>query len=68
MSAPSSRPGQAPSVEDKPAQRSPGHSGWSLGRLLVTLALIISGFIVLFLGIAIGNATRKRVDHWAHGY
>jgi F0F1-type ATP synthase membrane subunit c/vacuolar-type H+-ATPase subunit K len=32
------------------------------------MALIISGLAILCGGIAIGNAARKRVDRWAHGY
>jgi len=32
------------------------------------LALISSSLAVLILGIVIGNAARKRIDKWAHGY
>jgi hypothetical protein len=65
----SSWPGQATTEVREPPQHSAQqrHKGGH-GRLLGMLALIISGFIVLFLGIGLGNAARKRFDHWAHGY
>jgi hypothetical protein len=32
------------------------------------LALITGGLAGLIIGIGIGNAARKRIDRWVHGY
>jgi hypothetical protein len=69
VSAPPSVPDQAHSGEQKLTQHLPSRRGkWHLSRLFAVLALIVSGFIVLFLGIGIGSAARKRIDRWTHGY
>ena len=30
--------------------------------------MFVGIFVTLIFGIAIGNAVRKRIDRWAHGY
>jgi hypothetical protein len=32
------------------------------------LALISTAVVVLVAGVVLGNAARKRVDRWVHGY
>jgi hypothetical protein len=32
------------------------------------MALISTAMVALLAGIALGNAARKRVDRWTHGY
>ncbi len=64
MSAPSLKPDQ-PTSRQHTSGRSVKHN---LGKLAGTLALITSGLGALIIGIAIGNAARKRIDRWAHAY
>jgi len=37
-------------------------------KLVKGLAVIFSTLAVLAAGITIGNAARKRIDRWGHGY
>lgn len=43
----------------------PGHR-WLLAK--VAGAFLLGGFAILFSGIALGNAARKRADRWMRGY
>jgi hypothetical protein len=45
-------------------QESTGHSA-KFGK---GLALISTAMVALVAGVALGNAARKRVDRWMHGY
>ena len=57
MSTATARPPVA--ISDSSRQR--------LGRLAGASTLIISGVVMLIVGIFIGNAARKRIDKWSHG-
>jgi hypothetical protein len=37
-------------------------------RLALTSALILSVLAALIIGVALGNAARKRIDKWGHAY
>jgi hypothetical protein len=69
-----SSPSPAPDQAAGPQQRVPGQEDPSLvsrasrGRQAQVLALIVGGCAGLVSGIAIGNAARKKIDHWTHGY
>ena len=39
-----------------------------MGSIGPTELLIIAGVAMLVVGIVIGNAARKRIDRWSHGY
>jgi hypothetical protein len=68
MSAPSLKPDQ-PSRPYPSGRYAPGRSArHHLGKLAGTLALITGGLAGLIIGIGIGNAARKRIDRWVHGY
>jgi hypothetical protein len=69
MSAPSPDTNQ-PAFRQYPATRhSSAHNGkQDLVKLAKGLALISSALAVLTVGIVIGNAARKRIDRWAHGF
>lgn len=69
MSAPPPEPDQPSFREGATGRRPPGRSdGRDPAKLVKGLALISSSLAVLILGIVIGNAARKRIDKWAHGY
>ncbi len=69
MSAPSLEPDQPSSQEYLHDRYPPGRSAkHNLGKLAGALVLITSGLAALIIGIGIGNAARKRIDRWAHGY
>jgi hypothetical protein len=71
MSVPSVEPGQL-SDQDPPAEAplSPlsESSRRKLARLARTSAVISASVAALVIGIAIGNAARKRIDKAAHAY
>jgi hypothetical protein len=68
MSAPSLEPDQ-PSRQYPSGRYPPGQSAeHSQGKLAGESALITAGLAGLIIGIGIGNAARKRVDRWTHGY
>jgi hypothetical protein len=52
------------SPADPAGQHSTGHSA-KFGK---GLALISTAMVALVAGIVLGNAARKRVDRWTHGY
>jgi hypothetical protein len=52
-----------------PPQQPPGRSRTrSLAMMAGAVALLAGVFVTLVFGIAIGNAVRKRIDRWMHGY
>jgi hypothetical protein len=71
VSVTSVKPGQ-PSDQDPPAEAplSPLSEGSrrKLARLAGTSAVISASLTALVIGIAIGNAARKRIDRAAHAY
>lgn len=71
MSASHPSPGQ-PEAETGQRSTLPAavreHGGRSRAKLAGAVALVIGGLVILGSGIALGNAARKRVDRWAHGY
>jgi lipid-binding SYLF domain-containing protein len=73
MSAPSPDTNQ-PAFRQYPATRhsSAQNGKQDLVKLAKGLALISSALAVLtvgiVIGIVIGNAARKRIDRWAHGF
>lgn len=40
----------------------------NLERLALAAALIVGVLAALIIGVSIGNAARKRIDKWGHGY
>ena len=68
MSAPPT-PDQSPSGPHQAGQPAPGHQGKpDPGKLLGAIALVVTGLAALIIGIAIGNAARKRFDKLTHAY
>jgi hypothetical protein len=68
MSAPSLEPDQ-PSRPYPSGRYPPGQSAkHNLSKPAGALALITGGLAGLIIGIGIGNAARKRIDRWVHGY
>jgi hypothetical protein len=69
VSAPSSAPDEEAFRQDPPPRGSPDRSRKrNLAKLAGALVLFASVLAVLVIGVAIGNATRKRIDRWTHGY
>lgn len=81
MSAPSVEPGQPSPEEPEPSPQesepspqesqpggSPSHHGFhDLMKMAKGLALALAALATLFIGIAIGNSARKRIDRMSHG-
>jgi len=68
MSVPSAEYDQ-PSRQYAAGQHTSARNGTQdLVRLVRALAVIFSTLAVLAAGIAIGNAARKRITRWTHGY
>ena len=44
------------------------HSKRTFARLAGMSTVIIASIAMLAVGIVIGNAARKRIDRWSHGY
>jgi hypothetical protein len=59
-------PSEQPSPANPPDSPLSESSKRKIARMATTVAVIVAGVAVLVTGIAIGNATRKRVDKWAH--
>lgn len=69
MSVQTPVPDQAP-LEQSSSRRSALHrSGTRSSRKpLRRLALAISALLLFFIGVAMGNGARKRIDRLTHGY
>jgi hypothetical protein len=65
MSAPSLEPDQ-PSRHHPSGRYPPGQSAdHNPGKESALITGVLAGLII---GIGIGNAARKRIDRWTHGY
>jgi hypothetical protein len=62
-------PDQSPSLPHPSHRHTHGHSGLRDPRKLPGAVPLIIGWLAgLLIGIAIGNAARKRIDRATHGY
>ncbi len=65
---PEPEPEQPEQPEPQPSASHPARSLRTVARVAGALALFIGGLVTLLFGIAIGNAARKQLDRWLHGY
>ena len=68
MSAASAEPDQPTLRQYRAGRRSSAQNGMpNPEKLAIGFTLMFSTLAALTVGIAIGNAARKRIDRWAHG-
>jgi hypothetical protein len=68
MSAPSPTPGEPTSQQSWPDGSPSGHHGFQdLLKMAKGVAVACGMLATLFIGIAIGNSARKRIDRMSHG-